>query len=96
MNSICIKKKDLQEIFDAKPGTPEGDQPELLSIHIERNEETRDSIELPDPIEAIKFRMEQLGLNQKDLSEVIGYKSRVSEILSRKCKLSLGMIRRLA
>ncbi|MDX1478973.1 MAG: helix-turn-helix domain-containing protein [Saprospiraceae bacterium] len=86
----------LEDIFDAKSGTPEGDQLEVLSILIERYEESLDQIELPDPIEAIKFRMEQLGMNQKDLSEVIGYKSRVSEILNRKRKLSLGMIRRLA
>lgn len=52
-------------------------------------------IGMPDPIEAIKFRMEQMGMKQKDLAEVVGFKSRVSEILSKKRKLSLDMIRKL-
>ena len=50
---------------------------------------------MPDPIEAIKFRMEQLGMNQKDLAEVVGFKSRVSEILNKKRKLTLAMIRKI-
>lgn len=86
----------LDDIFDAQPGTQAGDELELLSILIEKYEDLHDPIDLPDPIEAIKFRMAQLGMNQKDLSEVIGYKSRVSEILNRKRKLSLGMIRKLS
>lgn len=86
----------LDKIFDAKAGTPEADELELLSILIERYEDEHDQFDYPDPIEAIKFRMEQLGLNQTDLSAVIGYKSRVSEILNRKRKLSLAMIRALA
>lgn len=85
----------LEEIFDTQPGTNAGDDMELLSILIEKYEESHDPLDLLDPVEAIKFRMEQLGMNQKDLSEVIGYKSRVSEILNRKRKLSLGMIRKL-
>ena len=67
----------------------------LLSLLIDNYEKEKFPIELPDPIEAIKFRMEQLGYQQKDLAEVIGLKSRVSEILNRKRKLSLDMIRRL-
>lgn len=87
--------RQLEEIFDASPGTEAGDQLEILSILIDRYENETDPIDLPDPIEAIKFRMEQMGLKKKDLAEVIGYKSRVSEILNKKRKLSLDMIRKL-
>ncbi len=67
----------------------------MLSVLIEKYEEEHFPIEAPDPIEAIRFRMEQMNMNKKDLAEVIGYRSRVSEILSRKRKLSLNMIRQL-
>jgi HTH-type transcriptional regulator/antitoxin HigA len=86
----------LEKIFDAKPGTPKGDELEVLSILIEKYEEEEFPIDLPDPIEAIKFRMEQLGLKQKDLASVIGLKSRSSEILNRKRKLSLNLIRKIS
>ncbi|MEY4963005.1 MAG: hypothetical protein RLZZ323_324 [Bacteroidota bacterium] len=85
----------LEVVFDAKKGTPEGDELELLGILIEQYENTHFPIDLPDPIEAIKFRMEQLGYNQNDLAKIIGLKSRASEILSKKRKLSLEMIRQL-
>lgn len=85
----------LEVLFDAKKGTPEGDELELLSILIEQYENTHFPIDLPDPIEAIKFRMEQLGYNQNDLAKIIGLKSRASEILNKKRKLSLDMIRQL-
>jgi HTH-type transcriptional regulator/antitoxin HigA len=85
----------LEEIFDAPVNSPDGDEAELLTVLIEKFEEEHYPIESPDPIEAIKFRMEQMNMNKKDLAEVIGYKSRVSEILSRKRKLSLNMIRQL-
>lgn len=85
----------MNEIFHAPKDSPEGDEAELLMLLIEKYEEDHYPIEAPDPVEAIKFRMEQLGLDQKDLAEVIGYKSRVSEILNRKRKLSLNMIRSL-
>ena len=85
----------LDKIFDAKRGTPTGDELEILGILIEKYETTHYPIEFPDPIEAIKFRMEQLGYNQTDLVKVIGFKSRVSEIMSKKRKLSLDMIRKL-
>ncbi len=85
----------LENIFDAKPGTIEGDKLEVLSILIDKYENENFPIELPDPIEAIKFRMEQLNLKQKDLATVVGFKSRVSEILSKKRKLTLEMIRNL-
>ncbi|MBK6609631.1 MAG: helix-turn-helix domain-containing protein [Sphingobacteriales bacterium] len=86
----------LEKIFDVKPGTEEGDELEILGILIDNYEKEHFPIELPDPIEAIKFRMEQLNYSQNDLAEIIGLKSRVSEILNRKRKLSLGMIRKLS
>jgi HTH-type transcriptional regulator/antitoxin HigA len=95
-------KKDYQQalarlevIFDAKKGTSHGDELEILGILIAQYENEHFPIDLPDPIEAIKFRMEQLGYNQTDLAKVVGLKSRASEILSGKRKLSLDMIRQL-
>ena len=87
--------KRMEEIFDAEENTPEGDEAEILSILIEKYEDKHYPIEAPDPIEAIKFRMEQMNMRKKDLAEVIGYRSRVSEIFSRKRKLTLNMIRKL-
>lgn len=86
----------LEVIFDAKLGTPEGDELEILSILIEKYEDEKFPIDDPDPIEAIKFRMEQLNLRPQDLVKIIGYKSRVSEVLNRKRKLNLSMIRKLS
>lgn len=85
----------LEEIFDAKKGSEEGDELEILSILIDRYENENFPIGMPDPIEAIKFRMEQMGINQSELAEVMGFKSRVSEVLSKKRKLTLTMIRKL-
>ncbi len=85
----------LETLFDAKKGTSKGDELELLTLLIEKYENEHFPINLPDPIEAIKFRMEQLGLTQTDLAEVVGHKSRASELLNRKRKLSLEMIRQL-
>ena len=85
----------LEEIFDAKKGTEQGDELEILSILIEKYENEKFPIDLPDPIEAIKFRMEQMGMKPKDLAKIVGYKSRVSEILNKKRKLSLNMIRKI-
>src|SRR5215210_3327549 len=85
----------LEAIFDAKKGAPEGDELEVLGILIEKYEDEQFLINLPDPIEAIKFRMEQLGYTQSDLGNVFGHKSRASEILNKKRKLSLEMIRQL-
>src|SRR6516162_1179190 len=86
----------LDKIFDSKPGTPEGDELEILGILIEKYESEHYPIDYPDPIEAIKFRMEQIGYNQTDLANVIGFKSRVSEVLNKKRKLSLDMIRKIS
>ena len=85
----------LEEIFDSKKGTEQGDELEILSILIDKYENETFPIGMPDPIEAIKFRMEQMGMKQKDLAEVVGFKSRVSEILNKKRKLTLEMIRKL-
>ena len=77
----------LEIIFDAKKGTEQGDELELLGILIEQYENEHFPIGLPDPIEAIKFRMEQMGYTQNDLAKIVGFKSRASEILNRKRKL---------
>jgi len=103
MNVKPIKtKKDYQQalvrlelIFDAKRETKEGDELEILGILIDQYENEHFPIDLPDPIEAIKFRMEQLGYTQTDLAKIVGLKSRASEILNKKRKLSLDMIRQL-
>ena len=103
MNIKPIKtKKDYEQalerlelIFDAKKGTEKGDELEILGMLIENYENEKFPIGFPDPVEAIKFRMEQLGYNQTDLANVVGLKSRASEILNRKRKLSLEMIRQI-
>jgi HTH-type transcriptional regulator/antitoxin HigA len=87
--------KRLEVIFDALPNTAEGDELEIIGVLIDNYEKTHFQIDLPDPIEAIKFRMEQLNYNNNDLAKIIGLKSRVSEILNKKRKLSIEMIRRL-
>ena len=85
----------LEVIFDSEPGTAEGDELELLSLLIDKYENFHYPIDLPDPIEAIKFRMEQLNYKPKDLADVIGFRSRVTEVLNKKRKLSLDMIRKI-
>jgi len=87
--------KRLEEIFHAPVDSIEGDEADLLSILIEKYENEHYPIDAPDPIEAIKFRMEQMNMTKKELAEIIGYKSRVSEIFSGKRKLNLNMIRKL-
>lgn len=85
----------ISELMDADPDTPEGDELELLVTLVEIYEEQGYPIDLPDPVSAIKFRMDQQGLKQKDLIPYIGSKSKVSEVLSGKRSLSLNMIRKL-
>lgn len=85
----------LEVIFDAPMESKEGDEAEILSLLIENYENEQYPILPPDPIEAIKIRMEELNMRQKDLVGVIGGKSRVSEILNRKKKLTVDMIREL-
>lgn len=85
----------LEIIFDAKIGTPESDEADILGLLIDEFEKKHYPIEAPDPIEAIKIRMEEMHLKQVDLINEIGGKNRVSEILNRKRKLTLEMIRNL-
>ena len=85
----------LDVVFDAPPDTPEGDEAELLVVLIEKYEDENFPIEAPDPIEAIKYRMEQMNMKKKDLASILGYRSRVTEILNRRRKLTLKMIRNL-
>ncbi len=87
--------KKIEEIFDAKPGSQEGDLLELLVTLVETYEQKQFKVSPPDPVEAIKFRMEQLGLKQSDIAEVIGGKNRASEILNRKRELTAKMMRDL-
>ena len=87
--------KRLEIIFDAAIGTPESDEADVLGIMIDEYEKKHYPIEAPDPIEAIKIRMEEMHLKQVDLVDAIGGKSRVSEVLNRKRKLTVEMIRNL-
>ncbi len=85
----------LDNLFDAPIGTPESDEADLLALMIDEYEKEHYPIEAPDPIEAIKIRMEEMQLKQIDLVNEIGGKSRVSEILNKKRKLTVEMIRKL-
>lgn len=103
MNIEVIKSKKqyeaslqrFEELFFAKPNTKEGKEAQLLALVIKDYEDKHYKIELPDPVEAIKYKMEQMQLTKKDLGEILGYTSRVSEILNRKRKLTLEMVRNL-
>lgn len=86
---------EIGRLWEARVGTAEHDRLEILTILVEKYEEEAFPIEAPDPIEAIVFRMEQMGLTRKDLEPLIGSRSRVYEILNRQRSLSLDMIRRL-
>lgn len=85
----------LDAIFDAAPGTPRGDEAEVLALLIQAYEEKQFPIAPPSPLDAIRFRMEQQGLKPKDLVPYLGSPSRVSEVLSGRRRLSLAMIRNL-
>ena len=87
--------KRLEDIFEAPIGTPESDEADILGLMVDDYEKRYYPIEAPDPIEAIKIRMEEMHLKQIDLIDVIGGKSRVSEILNRKRKLTVEMIRKI-
>jgi HTH-type transcriptional regulator/antitoxin HigA len=90
-----IALKRLETIFDASIGTPDSDEADVLGLLIDEYEKKHYPIEAPDPIEAIKIRMEEMHLKQVDLVNEIGGKNRVSEILNRKRKLTVEMIRNL-
>lgn len=87
--------KRIDEIIDAKQGTPEYDELDIISTLVKAYEDIHFPIDPPDPIDAIKFRMEQQGLKKTDIAPLLGGRNRVSEVLSRKRGLSLRMIRNL-
>ena len=87
--------KEIEGLFDAEPGTPDGDRLEILSTLVESYEDEHYDIPAPDPIEAITYFMESRGLTRVDLEPYIGSRARVSEILNRKRPLTLSMIQRL-
>ena len=90
-----IALQRFEEIFFAKSNTIEGKEAQLLALVIKDYEDKHYKIESPDPVEAIKYRMKEMQLTKKDLGEILGYTSRVSEILNRKRKLTLEMVRNL-
>jgi HTH-type transcriptional regulator/antitoxin HigA len=103
MNIEPIKDEDsyeralmrVRELMHAKPDTPAGDELDMLATLLEAYEDRHFPIEPPDPVDAILFRAEQMGLDRKDLEPYLGSRHRVSEILNRKRNLSITMIRRL-
>jgi len=86
----------LEMLFDAPEGTKESDEADVLALIIDEYENKHFSISPPDPIEAIRIKMEELNLNQKDLSQEFGGTNRVSEVLNKKRKLTIEMIRKLS
>jgi HTH-type transcriptional regulator/antitoxin HigA len=86
---------ELEHLWGAMAGTREGDRLDVLATIIDAYEAAHDPMDAPDPVEAIRFRMEQQGLTRKDLEPLIGTRTRVAEVLNRKRGLSIGMIRRL-
>jgi len=93
-------EKALERVYtlmqkDVQPGSKQSDELEVLSILVKEYEQEHYPIQKPNPLEAIKFRLEQVNMSEADLANILGYRSRKSEILSGKRKLSLAMIRRL-
>lgn len=86
---------EVERLWGAKSGTPDGDRLDVLATLIEVYEAKHYPMDPPDPIEAIKFRMEQQGLSRKDLEPIFGTRNRTSEILNRRRGLSIEMIRQL-
>src|SRR5579872_5323413 len=87
--------KEVERLWGAKAGTRGGDRLDILATLIDAYEAEHFPMDPPDPVEAIKFRMEQQGLTRKDLEPLIGTRTRVAEVLNRKRNLSIAMIRRL-
>src|SRR5215216_2473262 len=90
-----VALSEVKRLWGAKSGTPDGDRLDVLATLVDAYEAVHYPMDPPDPIEAIKFRMEQQGLTRKDLEPLIGTRTRVAEVLNRKRSLSIGMIRRL-
>jgi HTH-type transcriptional regulator/antitoxin HigA len=87
--------KEIERLMDARAGTAQGDRLDVLATLVEAWEKKHHAIEAPDPIEAIRFAMEQRGLKRRDLEPLIGSRARVAEVLNRRRALTLPMIRRL-
>jgi HTH-type transcriptional regulator/antitoxin HigA len=87
--------KEVERLWGAKAGTSEGDRLDVLATLVDAYEAEHYPMDPPDPVEAIKFRMEQQGLTRRDLEEIIGTRTRIAEVLNRKRGLSIAMIRRL-
>jgi HTH-type transcriptional regulator / antitoxin HigA len=87
--------KEVERLWGAKLGSRDGDRLDVLATLIDAYEAEHFSIDPPDPVEAIKFRMEQQNLTRRDLEAIIGSRTRIAEVLNRKRGLSIGMIRRL-
>src|SRR5437016_3770657 len=87
--------KEVERLWGAKSGTRDGDRLDVLATLIDAYEAEHYPMDPPDPIEAIKLRMEQQGLTRRDLEDIIGTRTRIAEVLNRKRGLSVGMIRRL-
>jgi HTH-type transcriptional regulator/antitoxin HigA len=90
-----IVMERIEKIMDAEPGTPDGDELELLSLLVEKYEEDNFPLPEPDPIDVIQYYIEQRGLKAKDLVDIIGDKTTVSKIMNKERKLNLGMVRRI-
>jgi HTH-type transcriptional regulator / antitoxin HigA len=86
---------EIDRLWDAKPNTAEGDRLDLWVTLVEAYEAKHHAVLPPDPIEAIRFRMEQMGLSKSDIAPYLGGRSRVSEVLNRKRGLSVNMMKRL-
>jgi HTH-type transcriptional regulator/antitoxin HigA len=86
---------EIERLWGAKAGTSEGDRLDVVTTLIDAYESEHEPMDPPDPIEAIKFRMEQQGLTRRDLEPIIGSRARVADVLNRKRDLSIAMIRRL-
>ena len=86
---------EVERLWGARSGTPEGNRLDVLATLIDAYESEHHPIDPPDPIEAIKFRMEQQGLTRKDLEGILGSRTRTAEVLNRRRGLSINMIRRL-
>lgn len=87
--------KEIETLMTARAGSPDGERLDILATLVEAYEKRHFHFDLPDPVEAIKFRMEQMALTPKDLVPMIGQINRVYEVLNRKRPLTLQMIRRL-
>src|SRR5665213_2541439 len=87
--------KEVETLWGAASGAPQGDRLDVIATLIDAYEALHHPMDPPDPVEAIKFRMEQQGMTRKDLEDIIGTRTRIAEVLNRKRSLSIGMIRRL-